>query len=114
MPIPVVAAAAVGVVGSVTAAITAVITFFAARMSAKVALIIIAVGMIAGLTIGLIAALNLLAASISGALPSNILPFIGALLPTNLNACISVIVSASVLRWVYDREVQIVGMMTSG
>lgn len=113
MPVPAVVAA-YSVVGAVVSGFTAVVGFFAARMTAKVALVTGAVVSITALTVGLIAGLGILGDSLSASLPSGVAVFSAAVMPTNLNECVSVVIAAQVLRWAYDRHLQIVGMITSG
>jgi len=113
MPLPIVTGA-FGVVGAIAAGFTALISFMAAKMTAKVGIVASAVVVMISLTAGLIFALETLADTLAASLPSGVVAFSQAVIPTNLNACISVIVTAMVARWVYDRHMQIIGMLTSG
>jgi hypothetical protein len=112
MPIPVVTGV-FSIGGAIGAAVTSVITFLVARTSAKVVLIGAAVGSIIALTVGLITGLTALGDALAVVLPSEFVALSSSLLPRNLNACITAVVTASATRWVYDRHLQVVSMLTS-
>ncbi|WP_375541117.1 DUF5455 family protein [Nitrosomonas sp.] len=80
-------------------------TFIA--FSSKVAKTVGYVAIVAVLTAALIALFSSLLSPLSQTLPAGSVALAAAILPSNLNACISVVISARIARWVYDRNMKI-------
>lgn len=106
--------AVVGIVGAVSSGFAALIAFFATKITTKVLIVIAAVAVISGLSLAFFLGIESLADSISASLPTEALLLSSSLMPRNLSACVSVVVSAHILRWIYDKNVDVVRMLTSG
>jgi len=65
------------------------------------------VALVGVLTAALFLTFTALLAPISANLPASSVALASAIFPSNLNACISVVISARIARWVYDRNMKI-------
>jgi len=93
-----------GVLGGLFASAAAYITKRVVwRLSVVVALVTAA----ASLTLGLMTAAHASIAALTQSLPEGATLAGNLFLPTNLGACLGVIASAHVLRWVYDWQVSL-------
>ena len=77
------------------------------QFAAKIAKTIAYVTIVGILTVALIFTFSGLLSPISATLPPASLALAVAILPSNLNACISVVIAARIARWVYDRNMKI-------
>jgi len=106
MPIP--AVAGIAWLGSLLGGIVVqVVTFFAAVLTKRLAIIAAALVIIVALTAGLFTALEALVAALSLAMPTEVSAAAGLVTPSNLTLCISTIVSATMLRYVYDWNIRV-------
>lgn len=103
-----------GIVGAISTGFAAVITFMATKITGKVLLVVAAVAVIAALTGGFFAAIEAIADGISAALPPEALLLSSSLMPRNLSVCVSAVISANILRWLYDRNLDIIRMIVNG
>ena len=76
-------------------------------LSLKVLKVIAYVAIVGSLTLTLFVLFDGLATSVAVAIPAGVSEFSATLLPGNLNQCISILISARVAKWVYDRNVKI-------
>lgn len=83
----------------------AIFSFF--NISFKLSKTIAYVALVGVLTAALFLTFSTLLSSIAVSLPSDSVALASAIFPSNLNACISVVISARVARWIYDRNMKI-------
>ena len=84
-----------------------VLTYFAERLTKKTALIVTALAVFLGLTTAFVFAVKaLLLAGMVYGLPGWLGSAAGAIVPSNLPACVAAYVAARLVRWVYDYHVQ--------
>jgi len=81
---------------------TSVASFFAVYTTKKIAIVAAVLTAALGLTAGMIVAINALAAGVIMVAPAEITTAAGWLIPDNADECMAAIISAKVLRWVYD------------
>lgn len=107
MPIPILAGLP-WLASAIISAFTAIFTWFTSYLTRRVALVAAAVVIIIALTTGLFAALEGLLAGLSYAMPSAITEGLALVTPSNLSLCLSIIITAHMLRYAYDWNVRIV------
>lgn len=76
-------------------------------VGAKLGKTIAYVAVVTALTSALILTFTTLLGPISRTIPPDAVIFASAILPANLNACVSVVISARIARWIYDRNLKI-------
>jgi len=92
----------------IAAGFVAIFSWFLQFMTKRLALVGAAIVVVVALTTGLFAALEALVATIALAMPSEMAVATGLFLPANLTTCISVIVTAHLLRFAYEWNVKII------
>lgn len=107
MPFPVVVGIPwlAGVIGGL---FSAIVSFALKYFSKRLAVVVVGIAFIATLTTAFLAAVSTLVASLTYAMPSEVALIINWVVPNNLSLCISAIITAHVLRWVYEWNVKIV------
>lgn len=92
--------------GALGTALTGLIGFFGKYFSKKIAILAAVITAAATLTAAFLAAIEGIIAGVSYTMPTlgNWFVFV----PSNFSACIGAIVSAEVIRWVYDWNIKIV------
>lgn len=109
MPIPVIAgipflASAIG------GFFVAVVAYFAKFISKRVAVVLVALGLIATATLTFIGLIEGLMSGISVISPPWLTMAAGLVVPDNLSACVSILVSGRIARWAYEWNVKIIQM----
>lgn len=107
MPFPVV----VGIpwlAGVIAGLFTAIVSFFLKYFSKRLSVVLVGIAFIATLTTTFLAAISSLLSGLAYAMPSEVSTIINWVVPNNLSLCVSAIVTAHVLRWVYEWNVKIV------
>jgi hypothetical protein len=92
-------------------ALTGLIAFFGKFLTKKLAIVAAAVTAAVGFTAAFIASIEGLMAGIAYGMPSTGNWF--AFLPDNLSACVSAILAAELVRWVYDWNIKILSWKLS-
>lgn len=87
---------------------SSLLAFFATYFTKRIAVLSAVIAVIASLTLGFIAAIEGLAASITYVQPDLSGAF--AILPSNFSSCVSVIVTAKILKWAYGWNVHLAQM----
>lgn len=87
---------------------TAIAVWLAQYMTRRLALVLAAIALIAALTAALFSALNASIAALSLAVPSQYSAGIAMICPSNLPACVSIIITAHLLRYAYDWNVRVI------
>jgi hypothetical protein len=87
---------------------TTIFQFFAQYLTKRLAVVAAAVTAIATLTTAMFASLSALTSSIAVALPDSIVIGAGLIVPDNAIPSISVVLSAHMIRYVYDWNVKII------
>lgn len=112
MPIPVV----VGLpwlAGILTSLFTGLITFAAAMITKRFAVIAAAVVLITTVTGAFMGAAYALVSTVSASMPSGISAGIGLFVPSNASACAGAVAAAYVLKWAYSWQVKILSFRAS-
>lgn len=107
MPIPVVLGLP-WLAGLVAGLFSSLFTFFASFVTKRLAITAAAVVLITTLTAGLFAALEALVATLTLVMPTEVSQVGGLVTPSNLTTCISIMVSARLLRYAYDWNVKVI------
>lgn len=109
MPIPAVLGVSwlAGVIGTAFAGLFAWLLTF---MTKRLAIVVLAVGVLLTLTASLFVALESLLSGLVYILPASLTQSVGLFAPSNLSLCVSIVVSAHMLRYVYDWNVRVVQM----
>lgn len=94
-----------GIIGSGFAALFA---WFMTFVTKRFALLAAGIAIIVTLTTSLYAGLVALVSAVVVQMPTELTDLVGLFLPSNLGYCISVYVSAHLLRWAYDWNVKII------
>jgi hypothetical protein len=94
-----------GIIGSAFAALFA---WFMTFITRRFALVAAGIAIIVGLTTSLYAALLGLVAALVVNMPTEMTAHVGLFIPSNLGYCVTVYVSAQLLRWTYDWNVRII------
>jgi len=107
MPLPILAGLPwlAGVIGSL---FTAIFTFVATYVTKRLAVTIAVTAVMLTVTLGFFVAIKALFTGIAYAMPANVVELAPILLPTNLDECLSALVSGRVLRWAYSWNVRII------
>lgn len=93
-----------GYLGSI---FTAIVAFLSTWLTRRVAVVLAAVAAIGTVFTAFYSAILALYSSIAVGFP--VVPtYFGCFLPTNIDECLSVILTAMLLRWVYDWQVKII------
>lgn len=94
--------------GVIASAFAGLFAWFMTFITKRFAIVAAGLAIIVGLTAGLYAALGGLVSALAQTLPSELVGHVGLFVPSNLSACISIYISARLLRWAYDWNVKIV------
>lgn len=107
MPLPVIAGLPwlAGVIGGLFAS---VLGFFTKYLTKRLAIVAAAVTAIVGLTTAFFAAISTLLGGLTAAIPADVVMLLGHIMPANVTACISALLSAQVLRYAYEWNVKVV------
>lgn len=109
MAIP--AIAGIGWLGNLIAGlIGGIVSALGARLTKRVANMLLVAGALITLTAGLYTAMEALASAVTPALPPQFAAACGLFLPSNTTVCLSAILTAYLLRWVYDWKVKLLTM----
>ena len=107
MAIPVIAG--IGWLGTLLAsAFGTLFTWFVTFMTKRLAIVTAAILVIVALTSALWATIEGSLAALSLALPNEFSAALGMILPSNASTCISIIISAHMLRYAYEWNIRIV------
>lgn len=87
---------------------TSIIQFFMNYVSKRLAIILAVVAAISGLTFGFFAAIVGLVSAISVVIPSEVSVGLSLVIPSNFLLCCSSILTAHVIRWVYEWNVKVI------
>ena len=88
-----------------------VFEFFVSFLGKRLALVVSVISFLAGLAVAFFAAMFALIATVQFSISSYWLSFaISVLWPVHCTVCISVLFSAEITRWVYDRSTMYVGL----
>jgi len=82
--------------------------FFARFLTKKLALVAVGVAVATSLTVAFVAAMDSAAGALSASLPSELFAHAGLILPSNVGACIAVLVSARLAAWAYWWTIKVV------
>ena len=93
-----------GILGGIASAL---IGFFSKFVTARLAVVAAGVVIIVSLTAGLFAALEGLLAGLTYVMPSEIAEGVALVTPGNLTTCLSIIITAHMLRYAYDWNVRV-------
>ena len=107
MPLPVLAGIP-WLASIIASAFAGLFAWFMTFVTKRFAIVAAGIAIIVGLTSGLYAALGALVSTLAVTLPSTLVGNVGLFVPSNLSACVSIYVSARLLRWAYDWNVKIV------
>ncbi len=107
MPLPVIAGLP-WLAGVLTSAFAGLVVWFAQFFTKRLAVIAAAVAFMAGLTTAMFVAIQSLVGALTLAVPAVVVQGAGFVLPSNLSLCISLIVTARMLRYAYDWNVKFV------
>jgi len=81
---------------------TSIASFFAVYTTKKIAIVAAVLTAAIALTGSMIVAINVLAAGVVAATPAELTTAAGWLIPDNADECMAAIISAKIIRWVYD------------
>jgi len=84
------------------------VTFFGSYMAKRFAIMTAVVAALISLTVAFVLVLEGLISTISYATPDSFNQGMSLIIPDNLSACVSVIATAMMARWVYDWKTKIV------
>lgn len=93
-----------GILGSL---FTGIVGFFVQFFTKRLAIVVAGVAIIVTLTAGLFTALEGLLSGLTYIVPTEISAGAALVTPSNLTACISIIISAKMLRYAYDWNVKV-------
>lgn len=79
-----------------------IVSFFAQFVSKRLAINLAVIAALVGLTVSFYNGIQLAIAGVSYAMPSSVAIGASWLVPSNLDTCISVMLGARVMRWVYE------------
>jgi len=96
-----------GVIGS---GFMGVFAWFMTYLTKRIAFVAAAIVVLIALTSGLFLALEALTSGLVYVLPSSLTGSVGLFAPSNLSVCVSIVVSAHMLRYAYDWNVRILHM----
>ncbi len=111
MAVQFLAPVAMSIGGAIAAGFTSLIGFLATMATGRVLIVTAAVAAITALTVGFIAFINTMAGSMSQALPAEVLAFAQAVMPRNMATCLSVILTANIAKWIYQKNIEVVKML---
>ena len=109
MPLPVLAGLP-WLAGVIASAFAGLFAWFMTFVTKRFAIVAAGVVIIVSLTSSLYAALAALVSTLALTLPPTLVGNVGLFVPSNLGACVSIYVSARLLRWAYDWNVKIIQM----
>lgn len=88
--------------------VSSVFSYAAKFISKRVAVVLVAIGLIAASTTAFIALVNSLVSSLSVVVPPFLSLAVSLVVPDNTAACVSVLISARIARWVYEWNVRVI------
>lgn len=94
--------------GVIASAFLGIFTWFMSYMTKRLAFVAAAIIVIVSLTTALFAGIHSLTAGLVYVLPAAITQSVGLFAPSNLSLCISVLVSAKMLRYAYEWNIKII------
>lgn len=94
-----------GILGSM---FSALFSFFATYVTKRLALVAAAVVIIVSITGAFFAALQALIAGLVLQVPPEVSAMAALILPSNMDECVTICISAKMLRWVYDWNIRII------
>lgn len=113
MPIPVIAG--LGWLGSLIGGIvTTVIAAWGTRLAQRLINIALVVAALIAVTAAFYLSMEAVASAITPSLPPQFSAAVGMFMPSNTTACLSAILTAYTLRWLYDWKVKIISMKVQG
>jgi uncharacterized protein with PQ loop repeat len=87
---------------------TSLVQFFMNYMTKRLAIVVAVVAAISALTFAFFASIVLLVNGISVALPPEFSKGLSLVIPSNLPLCVSSILTAHLIRWVYEWNVKVI------
>jgi len=96
------------IAGLLSSIFTGTLVFFAQFMTRKLALVIAGIAAVSAVTIAFFTALNGLLLAIAVAVPQPIVTGYHLFMPSNLDECITAIVTAKTLAWAYGWNLRII------
>lgn len=113
MPIPVIAG--LGWLGSLIGGIvTTLIAAWGTRLAQRLINIALVVTALIAVTAAFYVSMQAVVSTITPAMPPQFNAAVGMFMPSNATACLSAILTAYTLRWLYDWKVKIISMKGQG
>lgn len=106
MPFPVLAGLP-WLAGIIGAMFTAIFSWFLQYVTRRFAIVLAVVSVIALVTVAFFSAINALILALEVTLPTQLFAAFSLVLPSNTTICLTAVVSAHLLRWVYSWQVRI-------
>ena len=98
---------------AIGALLVTVFGYFAQLFTKRLIIIVAVVAGVATFTAALYVALDSLVGSVSVSAPAELSQAASMFLPGNLTACVTALLSAKIIRWVYDWNVRVLTMQVS-